>query len=125
MNDGRYENCTVCGRVYAFLARGVCADCLNARERVFQDVRAWLRANPAATIETAADATGADIELILEWIREGRIRRTPQPGDTRLAELHADEERRRRLQADLGAAMEDRPTTTAPRRGFNTRDHNA
>lgn len=125
MNDGRFENCTECGRVYAFLARGVCADCLNARERLFHDVKSWLRRNPTATIETAAEATGTDIELILEWIRDGRIRRTPQAGDVRLAEVHEQEERRRRLQEDLNAATE-RPTTTAPHRGFNSRrNHHA
>lgn len=133
MNSGAFENCTECGRVYAFLARGICADCLNARERLFQDVKTWLRRNPTATIETAAEATGVDIELILEWIRDGRIRRTPQAGDVRLAEVHAQEERRKRLQEDLSAATDAvppaspvPPTTTSPHRGFNARrNHHA
>lgn len=125
---GDFENCTVCGRVYAFLARGVCADCLNDRERRFHDVRDWLRANPTATIEAAAEATETDVELILQWIREGRIRRAPQPGDVGLAELHAAEERRRHLREELGAAVEQGPSTTSttPHRGFNSRrNHNA
>jgi len=126
---GGFESCTDCGRMYAFLARGVCADCLNARERLFHDTRTWLRRNPSATIETAAEATGTDIELILEWIRDGRIRRTAQPGDVRLAEVQAAEDRRRRLQEALGAAAGTAPaapTTTAPPRGFNTRrNHHA
>jgi predicted nucleic acid-binding Zn-ribbon protein len=115
-------NCTECGHVYAFLARGVCADCLNAREREFHTVRDWLRVNPGATTEEAGEATGVPAARIIDWIAEGRLRSVAAPGDEALSERLEQEAQRKRLQQELGQALaEPAPQPTTPRRGFNTR----
>jgi hypothetical protein len=67
------ERCSVCGGLFAFLPRGVCAACLDVRERAFAGVREWLLDNRGASILAASEATGVDEATILSFIREGRL----------------------------------------------------
>ncbi len=66
--------CVDCSGLFAFLPRGVCADCQETREERFQQVRDWLVGRPDATMVDVIEALGVDEALITLWIREGRLR---------------------------------------------------
>ena len=93
------EACRACGGLFAFLPRGLCADCQDLRERRYHDVREWLLDNRGASIPQATEATGVAETLILEFIREGRLEFTrdgePAPPD--------EQELRERIRRDLAA----------------------
>ena len=67
------QACKGCGGLFAYLPRGLCADCLDVREERFRVVREWLIDNRGASIAGAAAATGIEEALIASFIREGRL----------------------------------------------------
>lgn len=67
------QSCKGCGKLFSFLARGICPDCIDLREERFQTVREWLRDNPGASTMAACQATGVEERLVAEFIREGRL----------------------------------------------------
>ena len=84
--------CVDCAGLYAFLPRGVCLRCQEAREQRFQTVRDWLVDHGDATMIDVTEATGVEETLLSLWIREGRLRAVaPSP----------DAARRERVQQQL------------------------
>lgn len=67
------QSCKGCGKLFSFLARGICPECIDLREERFQTVREWLRDNPGGSIMGACQATGVEERLVAEFIREGRL----------------------------------------------------
>lgn len=66
--------CVDCSGLFAFLPRGVCVACQEAREESFQELRDWLLDKPDATMVDVTAALGIDEKLVSSWIREGRLR---------------------------------------------------
>lgn len=114
------QSCKGCGKLFPFLPRGLCADCIDVREERFHTVREWLRDNRGASIIAACQATGVEERLVAEFIREGRLEFS---GPTESAkDLQAREALRAKLVAEMSASQADASTSTsAPRRGMNVR----
>lgn len=114
------QSCKGCGKLFPFLPRGLCADCIDVREERFQTVREWLRDNRGASIIAACQATGVEERLVAEFIREGRLEFS---GPTESAkDLQAREALRAKLVAEMSAGQADTSTSSsAPRRGMNVR----
>lgn len=114
------QSCKGCGKLFSFLPRGLCADCIDVREERFQTVREWLRDNRGASVIAACQATGVEERLVAEFIREGRLEFSGPTESAR--DLQAREALRAKLVAEMTAAQADRtaPTST-PRRGMNVR----
>ena len=66
-------NCDRCGRLFNKTTRGICPNCVREEEQVFEEIKAYIRANDAATIEDVASAIGVDEELVLQYLQEGRL----------------------------------------------------
>ena len=98
------EPCSSCGGLFANLPRGVCANCLDRRERDFRAVRDWLRDNRGAPIAQVSAATGVDEGIIVRFIREGRIDVVDPSTDPTLRRDREDEERRMELVRQLSDA---------------------
>jgi hypothetical protein len=113
------QSCKGCGKLFAFLPRGLCADCIDVREERFQTVREWLRDNRGASVIAACQATGVEERLVAEFIREGRLEFS---GAT---ESVKDQQAREALRAKLVAEMSSQAPAPAPppspRRGMNVR----
>jgi hypothetical protein len=106
------EACRSCGGLFPFLPRGVCADCIDLRERRYADVREWLLDSPGASIAQASEATGVEESLILEFLREGRLEFVgAQHGGPA-----SEDEIKERIRRDLAsrAAAEAAATTPPP-----------
>lgn len=92
------ESCRGCGGLFAFLPRGYCAECIDLRERRYQDVREWLLDNRGASVLDAAQATGVEESLIMAFVREGRLEFVGSAAAT-----PEDEELKERIRRDLAA----------------------
>ena len=67
------RNCPKCGRVFAYVGRGICPRCLEQEEEDFKLVRTYIRENPGATIIEVSEATEIDEQTILRFLKEGRL----------------------------------------------------
>ena len=115
------QSCKGCGKLFGFLPRGLCADCIDLREERYHTVREWLRDNPGASIIAACQATGIEERLIAEFIREGRLQFAGS--DTESAkDLRARETLRAKLVGEMTARTEaDERAAQQVRRGMQTR----
>ncbi len=109
------QQCTGCGGLFPFLPRGLCADCIDVREERFQAVRTWLADNPAASLAAACQATGAEMRLVEEFVREGRLEFSG--GVTPSIDALRDREAlRAQIAAELARERESAPVaSTTPR----------
>lgn len=110
------EACRSCGGLFAFLPRGVCADCQDLRERRYRTVREWLLDNRGASILQVAEATGVGEKLIGEFVREGRLEII---GASEAVSSPREEEVKERIRQDLAARAAQgaaAPGTDAPAR---------
>jgi hypothetical protein len=95
------EACRGCSKLFPYLPRGLCADCLDGRERDFQAVRDWLLENPGSSIHAASTATDVEEGLIAEFVREGRLQLVGEGPSAQ--EIREEEERRARLVREIAS----------------------
>lgn len=67
------RNCPECDRLFAYVGRNLCPQCIEKEEEEFRVVRNYVRDHPGATVFDTAEATGVDEEKILRFLREGRL----------------------------------------------------
>ncbi|WP_428909651.1 TIGR03826 family flagellar region protein [Niallia sp. Krafla_26] len=75
-------NCAGCGKIMVRNQfRDICQECYTEEERQFEVVYKFMRKrqNRAATMEQVVEATGVSEELILKFIKSGRIQVTQFP----------------------------------------------
>lgn len=67
------KNCPQCGRVFASQGSRLCRKCMDQLDEEFVIVRQYVRKHPGADIMEVSQATGVKEELILQFLREGRL----------------------------------------------------
>lgn len=67
------KNCRQCGRVFASAGGTLCRKCLDQVDEDFSVVRKYVRDHSGADVLEVAKATGVKEELILQFLREGRL----------------------------------------------------
>lgn len=67
------RNCKQCGRLFNYIGKSLCPECLKEREDEFTIVKEYIRENPAQGIAEVSEATGVSPHQIREWIREERL----------------------------------------------------
>lgn len=67
------KNCPQCGRIFAIGMRDLCPHCAKEIDDQFERCYQYLRENRGATMRDLSDETGVPINLIMKFIREGRI----------------------------------------------------
>ncbi|MFC4387018.1 TIGR03826 family flagellar region protein [Gracilibacillus marinus] len=69
-------NCIRCDKLFARVSRPICHDCIKEEEKKYDIVYRFLRVreNRQATIPEIVEATGVEYELILQFVRENRLR---------------------------------------------------
>lgn len=66
-------NCPSCGALYMPNPRGVCPKCAALEDSQYETVKAYLKSNPEARLEEVAEATGIEGQIIMRFIRSGRL----------------------------------------------------
>lgn len=69
----RLVNCPRCGKVFVYVSKRLCPECLAKEEEEFRKVKDYLWEHPDSTIEKVSEATGVSTKKILEFLREGRL----------------------------------------------------
>lgn len=72
-------NCRNCGRLFNQVSRDICPICEKEEEQLFYDIRAYLKEHRNATTYEVSEATGAPINLIIRFIKEGRLTVSSNP----------------------------------------------
>ncbi|PKM77587.1 MAG: MerR family transcriptional regulator [Firmicutes bacterium HGW-Firmicutes-15] len=67
------RNCPECGRVFGYMGRNLCPDCLDKEEKDFKEVRKYVRDHPGAGVFEVAEGTGIEEETIMQFLRDGRL----------------------------------------------------
>lgn len=120
------HRCHDCGKLFGFLPRNLCGDCLARREELFLTVRAYFRTNPSAPVADVAHATEVPVEMIVGWIAEGRLSARPS-GDQTLSALRAEEDRLGSIRRALAETVATHPAPETPtdtkRHGMLGRNH--
>ncbi len=107
-------SCKGCGGIFAFLPRGLCAECIDRREESFHAVRDYLRDNPGASVIAACTETGVEERLVAEFIREGRLQIADHSSSETLQDQMAKEALRARLAGELAARQSAEAAATRP-----------
>jgi len=72
------KNCEECGKVFAHPTRVLCEDCYKKVQASYQAVKEYLQQHPGATVAEVAQATESDVDLVYQFIREGRLSVVPK-----------------------------------------------
>ncbi|MDD3364549.1 MAG: hypothetical protein PHZ03_06170 [Syntrophomonas sp.] len=67
------RNCPECGRIFGYMGRNLCPECLGKEENEYMTVRKYVRDHPGAGVFEVAEATGIEEEKILQFLRDGRL----------------------------------------------------
>jgi flagellar operon protein (TIGR03826 family) len=68
------KNCPKCGKLFAKKANyKLCPVCRDSEENDFEKVKDYLWDNPKASIEEVHNETGVDRDLIIKFVRDGRL----------------------------------------------------
>ena len=73
---GELANCVKCGKVYVKTEiRELCYDCFREEEEAFEKVRRFInkRENRTASMKEISEGTGVPEELVLKFIKRGRL----------------------------------------------------
>jgi len=68
------RNCPECGKVFTYNgSRNLCPRCIEKEEQKYQLVRKYVKDHPGAGISEVAEETEVDEELVLRFLKEGRL----------------------------------------------------
>jgi hypothetical protein len=66
-------NCRKCKKLFAKIDSPICDDCKKEEEKLFEEVKKYLRDNPNSTLSQIAEATGMPLKKLMAYLREGRL----------------------------------------------------
>ena len=67
------RNCPECGKLFEFLFKNLCPDCINKEDGEFEAIVAYLRENPGVGISEISEATGIGVNRIVKMLKSGRL----------------------------------------------------
>lgn len=76
------RNCKQCGRLFNYIGKPICPECLKVREDEFMKVKDFIRQNQGAGIAEVSNGTGVSVQQIRQWIREERLVLTSVSADS-------------------------------------------
>jgi len=67
------RNCPRCGKIFTYISRPICNNCLEVEENEFKVVKEYIYDNPGASISEVSQATDVTVEKIMRFLREERL----------------------------------------------------
>ena len=68
------KNCLQCGKVFSSDVSELCPECKKKEEDDYDLVYKYLEENPRSTADKVSEETGVDKDLILKFLRQGRLK---------------------------------------------------
>jgi flagellar operon protein (TIGR03826 family) len=69
-----YRNCSRCGKLFIQVGqRTICPDCVREDDKSFDVIRDYLYDHPGAGVVEVSERTGIDEQLVLQFLRDGRL----------------------------------------------------
>lgn len=76
------RNCKSCGRLFNYMSGPpICSNCQRKLEEKFQEVKAYIEANPHCGVHQVAEEMDVSVKQIKQWIREERLTLTSAGAD--------------------------------------------
>ena len=70
------RNCTVCGKVFVYTNKNMCAACREVEENEYRLVKEYIYDHKDAALLEVHQSTGVAVERIMKFLREGRLMET-------------------------------------------------
>lgn len=67
------KNCEKCGKIFNYIGRDFCPECLGAEEQQFEMIRNYIRKHPGCDLQEVTQNTEIPVEKVLHFLREGRL----------------------------------------------------
>lgn len=67
------RNCKRCNRIFQYNGSKYCPNCMIELDKMFVIVRDYLYDHPEANVVQTSEATGVDEDIILEFLKQGRL----------------------------------------------------
>lgn len=68
------RNCRKCGKLFNHISgMPICPSCRESLEKVFLEVKKYVRENPRCDMKDVAENCGVEVAQIKQWIREERL----------------------------------------------------
>lgn len=67
------RNCPECGKLFTFLSRNLCPECVALEDEYIRKIQQYLDDQGGATVTEISDGTGIPEEKIISLLREGRL----------------------------------------------------
>ena len=67
------RNCRQCGKMFNYIGRPYCENCMMALEDKFQEVKKFIQDNPGANISVVAEEMDVSLKQLRKWVREERL----------------------------------------------------
>ncbi|MCL2002595.1 MAG: flagellar protein [Oscillospiraceae bacterium] len=67
------RQCRRCRKLFQFTGNPICPNCVREMDQKFSEVRDYIYANPAASMDAVCEATDVEPGDIKRWLAEGRL----------------------------------------------------
>jgi hypothetical protein len=67
------RNCPECGRIFEFVFKNLCSDCIQKENNESEAIVAYLKNNPGAGISEISEATSISVDKIIKMLKSGRL----------------------------------------------------
>ena len=67
------RTCRNCKKMFQYRGKPICPDCAREIDDKFNEVKYYMYDNPSASIDKICEDTGATVEMVTNWLREGRL----------------------------------------------------
>ena len=67
------RNCRKCGKMFNYIGKPMCPNCMQELEETFEQVRQYVQDNPTANITQVADENNVSVNQIRTWIKQERL----------------------------------------------------
>ena len=74
------RNCRRCDRIYQHRGSKYCPNCMLELDEIFVKVRDYIYDNPNATVLEVSEALDVEENIILEFLKEGRLEPSSRSG---------------------------------------------
>lgn len=73
MSTMNIKNCEKCGKIFNYIGRNICPECMEEVEKEFEVVRNYIKKHPGCNLQDVTQNTEVATDKVLSFLREGRI----------------------------------------------------